>query len=64
MTSSVCADAVLQSAKRPNSLFSAMFFPAESTVVAVASTADGAVLYDIRNIKRFVLACAAIILIH
>ena len=49
------ADAVLQAAKRSGVLCSAMFSPAEPTVIALASMDDGAVLYDIRNIKRFVL---------
>lgn len=44
-------DAVLQAAEQSGSLYTAMFSPAESSVIAVGGS-DGAVLYDIRNIKR------------
>ena len=36
----------------PGALFSVMFLPANSTVFAVAPEEDGAIIYDIRNMKR------------
>ena len=45
---------MLQSPERPGPLFTVMFSPAEPNVVAVAGLNDGAVLYDIRNLKKFV----------
>ena len=44
---------VLQSSKRPGLLFSSMFSPVDSNVIAVAGSRDGTFLFDIRNIKRF-----------
>ena len=46
---------MLQSPKPPGPLYSARFTPIERTVIAVAAVDDGAVLYDIRHFKRFVL---------
>lgn len=36
----------------PGALFSVMFLPANSTVLAVATEEDGAIIYDIRKMKR------------
>ena len=51
----------MQSPKRPGSLLSVRFSPAEPTVIAVATWGDKAVLYDIRNFKRFVTLCFVMI---
>ena len=45
------SDAMLQSAKICVSLHSTMFSPADPSVIAVAGD-DGALLYDLSNLKR------------
>ena len=39
--------------KRPGDLYSVMFSPVEPNVVAVATEDEGAIIYDIRNLKRY-----------
>ena len=46
------SDAVSQTANQHCVLYTAMFSRAEPTVIAVASTTHGALIYDIRNLKR------------
>ena len=43
----------LQTAERPGALYSVMFSPVEPNVVAVATEDEGAIIYDIRNLKRY-----------
>jgi WD40 repeat protein len=46
-------DAVSQSNKRSGALNTIVFSPAEPSVVAVASVREGALICDIRNLKRY-----------
>ena len=45
-------DAVIELATRPSARYSVMFSPTEASIIAVTSQDDGAVLYDVRNLKR------------
>lgn len=48
-------DPAFQSLKRPCELFTIMFSPVDSTILAVAgNSTSGALIYDIRNSKRYV----------